>query len=221
MSILMNDDRNIIEADSLNWRLIVYPIVFVALALLTGFGIYYYQLNQRELQETQAREALALAKTPEQMVKVADQYPRTIQASVALLSAGDASFTARDYTGAAQDYQRVASAKKAPPELRDSARIGLGASLEAAGKSEDAIRTYLEIAQKRNHSPFSPAAYYAVAQIYASRQDEQRTLEQTVQLGSDSPFVKDAATQLKAFAPAPAETPSSSPTSGAPDKPQP
>jgi tetratricopeptide (TPR) repeat protein len=224
MSILMNDDRNIIEADSLNWRLIVYPIVFVALTLLTGFGIYYYQLNQRELQETQAREALALAKTPEEMVKVADQYPRTIQASVALLSAGDASFTARDYTGAAQDYQRVASAKKAPPELRDSARIGLGASLEAAGKSEDAIRTYLEIAQKRNHSPFSPAAYYAVAQIYASRQDkanEQRTLEQTVQLGSDSPFVKDAATQLKAFAPAPAETPGASPTSGAPNKPQP
>jgi predicted negative regulator of RcsB-dependent stress response len=206
MAILTTDDRNIVEADALNWRYIVYPIVAIVVILLGGFGIYYYQLNQREVEETQARDALVQAKTPQAMVKVADQYPKTTQAAIALMSAADASFTTKDYSGAAQDYQRVASTKGTPSELRDSARLGLGASLAADGKSDDAIRAYLEVAQKRNHSAFSPAAYYAVAQIYAGRKDkdnEQRILQQTVQLGSDSPFVKEAAAQLKALAPAP------------------
>jgi len=219
MATLESGDRNIVDADAINWRLVVYPLLLVVVVLVGGFGAYYYHLNERETEETQARDALAQAKSPAEMAKVADQYPQTTQAAVALISAADASYTARDYAGAMKDYQRVASAKETPVELRDSAQIGLASSQVAAGKPDDAIHTYLEVAQKGVRSAFAPAAYYGVAQIYADRKDsanEKTILQRAVQLGGDSPFVKEAAAQLKALGGAPpAETPSA-PATNAP-----
>jgi len=205
MASLESDERNIIEAEEINWRLIVYPILVLAVVLLGGFGIYYYQLNQREQAEEQAAAALAIAKAPDDMVKVADQFPDTTQASVALMRAADLSFKQKDYAGALKDYQRVIDAKQTPVELHDSAQLGLASAQEASGKADDAIQTYLAVAHKGNHSPFAPVAFHQVAAIYASRQDktnETQILQQTVRLGGDSPFVKEAADRLKELAPA-------------------
>jgi predicted negative regulator of RcsB-dependent stress response len=206
MATLESDDRNIVEADAVNWRLIVYPILAVAVILLGGFGYYYYQLNEREQEETDARAQLVLAKTPADMVKVADQFPQTTQAALALIDAADASYAGKDYDGALKDYQRVIASEQAPVELRDSAQVGIGSTQEASGKPEDAIRSYLAVAQKGSHSPFAPFAYHAVAQIYEARKDkddELRILQQTLQLGGDSPFVKEAEARLKELTSAP------------------
>jgi predicted negative regulator of RcsB-dependent stress response len=210
MAILTTDDRNIVEADAINWRLIVYPLLAVLVLLVGGFGVYYYQLNQREVEEGEARAALVLAKTPADMVKVADRYPGTTQASLALIDAASASFDLKDFAGATQDYQRVVSDGKAPAELRDSARLGLGSCLTAQGKPDQAVPAYLDVAHKGNQSPFAPVAYYLASKIYADRKDkagEQAILQQAVQLGGDSIFVKNAADQLKALAPTPTPAP--------------
>jgi predicted Zn-dependent peptidase len=120
------------------------------------------------------------------------------------MRAADLSFTAKDYAAAMKEYQSVIDSKEAPPELRESAQLGLASAQEASGKSDDAIQTYLDVAHKGNHSPFAPVAYHQVAAIYASRQDkakETQILQQEVQLGGDSAFVKEAENQLKALSP--------------------
>jgi predicted negative regulator of RcsB-dependent stress response len=206
MATLESDDRNIVEADAVDWRFVAFPAVAVMIVLFGGFGIYYYQLNQRDIQESAARDALVQAKSPDEMVRVADQFPKTTQAAVALISAADASYNAKDYASAMQDYQRAASAPDTPVELRDSAQVGFASSQQASGKSDDAIQSFLKVAQKGDHSAFAPAAYYAIAQIYADRKDlaqEKNILQQTVQLGGDSPFVKAAAVQLRTMSGAP------------------
>jgi predicted negative regulator of RcsB-dependent stress response len=214
MATLESDERNIVEADEVNWRMIVYPIVLVIVVLLGGFGYYYYQLNQREQEETQARTALVAAKTPADMMKVADGFPKTTQAAVALMNAADASFTTKDYPGALKAYQRVTSASDTPAELRDSAQLGVASVQEASGKAEDAVQSYLQVAHKGSASPFAPAAYYQVARIYDARKDipaEKSVLQQAVQLGGDSVFVKQAAILLKSLQAAPTEGSASSP----------
>jgi predicted negative regulator of RcsB-dependent stress response len=206
MATLESDERNIVEADEVNWRMIVYPILAVAIVAVGGFGIYSYQLHQREEAEMQARGALAAAKTPAEMVKVADDYPHTTQAAVALLSAADAAFAGNDYPGAMKDYQRVTDAAATPVELRESAQLGLASAEEAGGKSDEAIQSYLEVARKGAQSPFAPAAYYQAARICESNKNpsaERQILQDAVRLGGDSAFVKQAGIMLKALQAAP------------------
>lgn len=227
MAILQTDDTNILDAETINWRLIVYPILAVLLIVVGGLGYYYYLQNQREQLETTARAALTEAKTPAEMVKVADQYPGTDQATLALLSAADASFATQDYAAAIQDYQRVIQAVTTDSELRDSAQIGLAGTQEASGKADDAITTYLAVAREGIKSPYAPFAYNAVSVIYEQRGDkdnERKILTEAASLDPDSPFVKQAQEKLKQLnaaeqpsltVPVPA-TPSPSPASPSP-----
>jgi predicted negative regulator of RcsB-dependent stress response len=210
MASLASDERNIIEVEDFNWRVVVYPILAIVALLLIGFGIYYYELNQREQAEEAAAAALTAAKTPADMVKIADTYPTTTQASIALIKAADLSIAAKDFDGAQKDYQRVIGSKQAPEELRDSAQLGLASAQEANGDVDAAIQSYLAIAQKGGQSAFAPVAYHQVAAIYASRQDtvhEEQILQQAVRLGGDSPFVKEAADRLKVLTPDAAAAP--------------
>jgi predicted negative regulator of RcsB-dependent stress response len=209
MATLESDERNIVEADAINWRLIVYPLLAVLIVLVGGLGLYYYQLNQREQTEEQARAALALAKTPEEMAKVADDFPNTLQAGVALLSAADGLFARHDFSGALKAYQRVTEKAETPADLRESAQLGLASAQAADSKSDQAIQSYLEVAHQGNQSPFAPVAYYQAAQIYADRKDkaaEVRILQDAVRLGGDSIFVKQAASMLKSMETAPASS---------------
>jgi predicted negative regulator of RcsB-dependent stress response len=200
MATLGPDDSNIINAETLNWRLVVYPVVIAIALLLGGFGYYSYLLNKQERRETQASEAVLQAKTPEQLVKVADQFPKTDQATLALLTAAKDSFDKKDYPAAIQSYQRVIGTPEADKVLRDSAQLGLASSLEAGGKVDDAIGAYLTVARRGNDSPYAPFAYNAVAAIYEERNDkanERKILTEMVSLGSDSSFAKAAQEQLK------------------------
>ncbi len=217
MASLASDERNIIEAEEFNWRLVVYPLLVIVAALLIGFGLYYYQLNLREQAEEAAAAAISAAKTPADLTKIADTYPTTTQAAVAQMKAGALSLAAKDYPAAQKSYQAVLDSKEAPAELHDAAQLGLASVLEATGKTDDAIQTYLVVAQKGNQSPFAPVAYHQVASIYASRDDktnEEKILQQAVRLGGDSSFVKQAAERLKTLAP---ET--SAPANAAPPAP--
>ena len=204
MATLHTDEANILDTETINWRLVVYPVLGALVILVGGFGYYYYLQNQREQLEMSARAALVAAKTPEEMVKVADQFPGSDQGTIALIDAADASFAKRDYAAAIQDYQRVIQSETTDPELRDSAQLGLASADEANGKLEDAISAYLEVAQRGAKSPFAPFAYNAVALIYDQRGDkdkEKNILTQAASLDSDSPFVKQAQYKLKQIVP--------------------
>lgn len=228
MATLQTDEANILDAETINWRLVVYPILAAMVVAVGGFVYYYYLQNQREELEASARAALVQATTPDELVKVADQFPGTDQAALALLKAADGSFAKHGYAAAIQDYQRIIQTVATDAELRDSAQFGLASSLEASGKNDDAINTYLEVAQQGDKSPYAPYAYMAAARLYGERGDkdnERKILTEVASLDPDSEFVKQAQSKLKELSvppqppltapatnPTPAPAPASVPT---------
>jgi len=202
MTTLESDESNILEAETINWRLIVYPVLAVLVVVVGGFAYYYYQQSQRDDLEARARVALVAAKTPEDLAKVADQFPTADQATLALISAADGSFAKRDFAGAIQNYQRIVQSATVAPELRDTAQLGLASAQEANGKTDDAINTFLLVAREGAKSPFAPYAYNSAALLYEQRGDkdnERKILEEAASLDPDSPFVKQAQQKLKEF----------------------
>jgi hypothetical protein len=200
MATLESSDSNILDGEEVNWRLIVYPILAATLLIAGGVFYYYYEQDQRNLLEAKAREAMLKATTPDDLIAVANKFPNTDQATLALLSAAKISFANRDFDAAVKDYQRIASSPGVVEELRDSAQLGLASSLEAGAKLDDAINAYLAVAQKGDKSPYAPFAYFAAARIYEQRGDrdnEHKILIEASSLDPESQFVKDAQNQLK------------------------
>lgn len=224
MATLHSDEANILDAETINWRLIVYPLLAAFVVVVGGFGYYYYLQNQREQLEITAHAALVEAKTPEEMVKVADQFPRADQATLALLDAANGSFARRDYPAAIQDYQRIVSTVTTDPQLRDTAQLGLGSVFEGTGKIDDAIKAYLGVAEQGAKSPYAPYAYHAVARLYDERGDkdnERKILTEAAGLDPDSPFVKQAQLKLKEIMSTPVTVPVSTTTPAAATPPAP
>lgn len=202
MATLESNDSNILDAEDTNWWLIVGPLLAVAVLIAGGFFYYYYEQNQRDLVEAQAREALLQATTPEDLIAMANKFPNTDQATLALLSAAKDSFAQRDFDAAAKDYQRIATSPGVTGDLHDSAQLGLASSLEAEAKLDDALNAYLAVARLGDKSPYAPFAYLAAARIYEQRgdkDDERKILTEASSLDPESQFVKDAQNQLKQF----------------------
>ena len=200
MATLDTDEANIVDVEDFNWRAVVYPLLLALAIVVGGLFYYYYQLEQREEMEAAARTALLKAKTPEEWTKVADQYPASTQATLALMKAADASFTKRDYAAASADYQRIIQATSTDAELRDSAQLGLASCLEANGKADDAITANLEVAMRGAKSPYAPFAYFSAARLYEEKGDKEnqrKYLTEAAGLDPDSNFVKQAQQKLK------------------------
>jgi predicted negative regulator of RcsB-dependent stress response len=204
MATLQTDEANIIDAESFNWRAIVYPVVVVLVIVVGGLGVYYYLQIQHENAETAARAALVKATTPEEFLKVAEQYPGTDQAMLALLGAADAAYNKHDYDGAISAYNKIIDNTTLGAEWHDTAQLGIGSCLEAKGDADKAIEAYTVVAQRRDASPFAPYAYHCIARIYDQRGDkdnERRILGEAKDLDASSEFTQLAQSQLKALTP--------------------
>lgn len=204
MATLQTDEANIVDADAINWRLIVFPALVVLIIGFGALGYYYYLQNQRETAETQARLALVKATTPEEFLKVAEQYPHTDQATLALLSAADAAFAKQNYDGALDAYRQVIENPSLSQIWHDTAILGSASAYEAKNDTDKAITAYLNVAHRGDQSPFAPYAYNAAARIYDQRGDksnETTILGQAAGLDPASPFTRMAQEKLKELVP--------------------
>ncbi len=204
MATLQTDEANIIDAEAINWRLIVYPILAVLVIGAAVLGWYYYKLNAQDAAESDARAAMLKATTPAEFLKVADQYPDTDQAMLATLGAADAAFGQHDYDGALSAYNRIVNNTALTAEWHDTAQLGIGSCFEAKGDADKAIAAYLQVARRGDDSPFAPYAYHCVARIYDQRGDknnERAILGQAAALTPNSEFTQVAQSQLKALTP--------------------
>jgi tetratricopeptide (TPR) repeat protein len=204
MATLQTDEANIIDAEAVNWRLIVYPLILVLIVVLSGFGIYYYQQNAQDAAEAEARAALLKATTPAEFLKVAEQYPKTDQAMLAIFSAANASFDQRDYDGAQGDYHKIVDNVALSTQWHDSASLGSASCDEAKGDTDKAIAGYLEVARRGDASPFAGYAYNCVARIYDQRGDQQterEILQQAADLDPGAPSTRIAQNRLKQLSP--------------------
>jgi predicted negative regulator of RcsB-dependent stress response len=203
MASLESPDSNILDADAVNWRLVVYPILGVLILLVGGCGIYFYLQNARAQHEADARQAYLAAKTPDALLQMADQFPGTTHAAMALISAGNTAYDQKDYATAQKDYQRVVDISGIDVSMRDSARLGLASALEAAGNSDSqAVDAYLAVGQRGKDSPFSSYAYLAAAHICARQHNtdkEKQYLVAAAGIDTQSAFSQQAQRLLQSL----------------------
>ena len=219
MAILDSSEANILDVETVNWRYVVYPVVVAVVLGLGALTYYYNQQQKRDAAETAARSALILAKTPEALLKVADDFPGTDNATLALLAAAEESFSKLDHAAAIKDYQRVIDNKNTVAILAESARLGLGSALEASGKLEEATTTYLEVAHRNAKSPYAPYAYVTAARLAEQRGDKdaaRKILSEAIGLSTESPFITQAKTKLKELTETPVPPAPTAPAGTAP-----
>jgi tetratricopeptide (TPR) repeat protein len=227
MATLQTDEANIIDAEAFNWRLIVYPVLVVLIVGVGALGYYYYQQSQRDTAEAQARAALIQAKTPQDFLKVAADFPDTDQALLATLRAADASYDKQDYQGALDAYGKVLAMAGLGDEWHDTALLGTASAYEAMNNTDKAISAYLTVARRGLQSPFASYAYVCAARIYDQRGDkdnERQMLQAAAGLDPNSTFTRMAVEQFKQLQPTvpnPNPAPSANPAPTNPTAPAP
>ncbi|HET7626625.1 MAG TPA: tetratricopeptide repeat protein [Verrucomicrobiae bacterium] len=149
-------------------------VVIVVLGIAAG--IYFYGRMQKNVS---ASEALAELTTrgpesgqvqPEAFAKIATDYAGTSAAGRALLVAGARYFEASNYTQAQAQFEKFLSQYR-DSDFTGQALFGIAASLDAQGKSADAIKAYKDIIEHHSTDEVAPQAMLALGQIYEAQGD--------------------------------------------------
>ena len=140
------------------------PILLgVTLLVLAAVGFGYYQAFQAR-NAVAASALLDAAKTDADYQKVIDTYPGSNAAANASLLLGRAKYNAKDYTGAAQVWERFA-AKFPHHSLVPDALVGEAGALEAQGKLDEARAMYQRVATSYQSSYVAPLARLSEATL--------------------------------------------------------
>lgn len=162
--------------------------------ILVGVAVYFgYEFTQqRKLAES--AQALATAKSAEDLRKVTTEWAGTPAAGSALLRLGDELRRAGKYDEAVKAIQDFA--EKYPKHvLQDRALISLGITQELAGKTDEAFATYQRVV-----STYATSSVAADAQIRQARilkvkgktEEAQRILTALEQQHKNSLYISEA-----------------------------
>lgn len=157
----------------------------IALGLVIGaIVLYSYFRDQAEaaasaalvkLQQPSSAGAEASAPTAAAFDQIAAQHSGTAAAARALLLAGETLFRERQFEAALTRFQSAASALR-DPSLQALAALGVAASLDGAGKTNEAFAAYQDITLRHGSSPVASQAKLALAGIYEQRGDNAQAL---------------------------------------------
>ncbi len=155
-------------------QVIQWAGIIIVVACLLGYFVY-----NRSQREVRASEALADIRTPsnpsqptppdqaQAFVKVANEYPGTKAAARALLDAGGAFFVQGNYVESQKQFDRVLKDYPESP-WRAEAQLGIGADLEALGKTNDAAAKYDEV-RKNATAAVADEAKLNLARLYEAQ----------------------------------------------------
>jgi len=195
----------------LDWAEAHKKQLFIGLiaVVVVGVGLAFYFVHQGQVQDD-ANNALSKLlvrtspntpePTPENFMKVANDFPNTDAGKRALLLAASALFTEGKYDEARGYFQRFLQ-EHADSPFAGQAALGIAASMEAQGKLEDAINAYRNAADRYQTPNVAPQAKMAMARLYQSQgklTDARDQLEQIVQNQNYGPPVaSEARNQLE------------------------
>lgn len=149
-------------------------LIYAAVAAAAVLFLWYFLATQREQRAVAAGQALARLQlnlpanpTPQQVaeayLKISAQYAGTIAAERAQLEAAAVLFSAGRYDDAQAQFQKLAANSTSP--LAPAARLGAGASLEAAGKADAAVTEYRAVVTGYPNSAEALPAKYALGRV--------------------------------------------------------
>jgi tetratricopeptide (TPR) repeat protein len=204
--------------------------VLLVVGLVVGFFIWH-----GSQQEIDAEEALSGVRMPfspteqpapgtaEELVKVAEEYPRTTAAPKALLRAGTVYFDTGNFPKAQEQFDRFLRTYGESPWVAQAV-YGIAASLDAQGKAPEAITKYNDFLRSYGNDPLADHARLSLARLYDQTKQPALALEALnkivsgAQAGGMSPAAGDAQEKIREIY---AKHPSLVPSNPAPVKPTP
>ena len=137
------------------WQLHGRNIVWGFVAVLAAIVVVVQVQRQAAERETESADRIAQAVEPGLLLQLAHEYKGKNLGAQALLRLADVQTQAGHLTEALGAYQEFLTAYPQHP-LVDSAQLGQAASLESAGKLEDAKARYLQLSAR-------PGSYTSIA----------------------------------------------------------
>ena len=175
-------------------RLIIRLVIAVLLAVAVWGALLFMDYRRRAASD----EALVNAKTAADYRKVSADWTGTPAAGTAYFYLAEGLRKEGKPAEAAQVLREFLDKYPLHP-LRVEATLSLAASLETAGKFDEALAAYQQFGSAHARSAFAPLAYIGQARVLIAlnRNDEaQKALEAVEQKFPDNPFVNDAHTLL-------------------------
>lgn len=163
-----------------NKKRLIIAGVLLAVAIFAGVLIIKYQ-HEKEARASEALSDVTLPYSPvtppppgaaERLLKVAEAHPGTKAAPRALLMSAGLLFVDGDYAEAEKRFARVAQEYPNSPWLAESA-YGVAMSLDAAGKTNEAIAKFEEIRRRYANSGVIEQAKLALARLYEETKPEE------------------------------------------------
>ncbi|GAB4251211.1 MAG: hypothetical protein OHK005_18320 [Candidatus Methylacidiphilales bacterium] len=139
-----------------------------AAVILVGLigSLWFWQAQ--ESRNLAALELFSKAETAEAWREVADTYPGTPAAGMALLKLANQAQQEGAFDLAASTYARFLTAYPDHP-IAPAAEFAQGRSLQSAGKTEEAIAIYNKILDAQKPHPFFGGASVSLAEIYLAK----------------------------------------------------
>ncbi|MEY2505476.1 MAG: hypothetical protein QOG27_1756 [Verrucomicrobiota bacterium] len=214
----------------------VIGALLVALLAIAAFGGYRYYSYRRD---TASASLLASAKTPAELQKVITDYPGTTAGGTAYLLLADAQRTEKKFAEANATLQTFLD-KYPKHEMTGTARLAMGANLEALGKKDEALAVYQRLAASDPHAFTAPVALFSQIHLLKEKnqiEEARRVCETVLTQYRESRLAGEVSRQLKMLkggaeptpavqpppAPAPVTTtvvPAPPPSAAAPPAPQ-
>jgi tetratricopeptide (TPR) repeat protein len=145
----------------------VIGALVAALLAIAAFGGYRYYSYRRD---TAAGNSLASAKTPAEFQKVINDYSGTTAGGSAYLLLADAQRNEKKFAEANTTLQTFLD-KYPKHEMAGTARLAMGANLEALGKKDEALTVYQRLAASDPHAFTAPVALFS--QIHLLKEKKQ------------------------------------------------
>jgi tetratricopeptide (TPR) repeat protein len=175
--------------DFLGWveankkRLVMGAGVLVAVALIVGFVLW--QRGQRVVEAEYALSSVPMPFSPSEplrpgtgdaLVKIADEYSGTPTAAKATLRAGTAYFGENNLAKAQEQFDKLLRDYGDTPWV-PQAFFGIAATLEAQGKTSDAIAKYKDFTEKYPNDAAVDHAKLNLARLYERTQQPALALD--------------------------------------------
>lgn len=170
---------------------LVIRLVIVALLGVIAWGAWLFMDYRRH---AGSQEALASAKTAGDYRKVTTDWTGTPAAGTAYIRLAEELRKENKPVDAAQALREFLDKYQVHP-LRVGASHALAASLETAGKFDEALAAYQQLASAHGSSAFAPLAFIGQARVLIAlgkTEEARKALESVEQKFPANPFVDDA-----------------------------
>ena len=180
----------------IQYQRLIIRIIVVALIGVAVWGAFLFMDYRRR---TGSEEALANAKTADDWRKVGADWSGTPAAGTAGIELAEALRKEGKPAEAAQALREFLAKYPVHP-MRVAAAHALAASLETAGKYDEALVAYQQFGAAHGRSAFAPLAFIGQARVLIAlnrTEEAQKALESVEQKFPGNPFLHDARTLLE------------------------